>query len=159
MYMCMMSKPTINRQQQGQILAKIDGSAKRINDSSYIVNSQSSNGLCNIRLTELGRNCSCPVNLYRDVKCKHIYAVIFSSALRVQVKKEIIIQPVDSLSCRYRNSSNIMRKAIRRNRYCNIQRYLCKDCGRRFSFNIGFEKMRATPQIITSAMQLYFIGE
>jgi putative transposase len=35
-------------------------------------------------------------------------------------------------------------------------RYLCKDCGKRFSFNIGFEKMHATPQMITSAMQLYF---
>lgn len=36
---------------------------------------------------------------------------------------------------------------------------MCKDCGRRFSFNIGFERMHATPQMITSAMQLYFTGE
>jgi len=36
---------------------------------------------------------------------------------------------------------------------------MCKECGKRFSFNIGFERMRATPQMITSAMQLYFTGE
>lgn len=39
------------------------------------------------------------------------------------------------------------------------KRYLCKDCGKRFSFNIGFEKMHTSPQMITSAMQLYFTGE
>jgi transposase-like protein len=154
-----MSKPSINRQQQGQILAQINGSVKRINDKSYVVNSQSGNGSYVIHLIELGWNCSCPDHTFRGVKCKHIFAVEFSFALREQVKKEIIIQPIDSLSCRYCNSSKVVRKAIRYNKYGNIQRYLCKECGKRFSFNIGFEKMHATPQIITSAMQLYFTGE
>jgi transposase-like protein len=40
-----------------------------------------------------------------------------------------------------------------------MQRYLCKDYGKRFSFNISFEKMHTTPDAITSAMQLYFTGE
>jgi len=40
-----------------------------------------------------------------------------------------------------------------------LQRYLCKNCGKRFSFNLGFEGMKASPQVITSAMQLYFTGE
>jgi putative transposase len=97
--------------------------------------------------------------LYRGVKCKHIYAVEVSFELREQVKKEIIIQPITSLACSYCNSERIVKKAIRRNKYGSIQRYLCKDCGRRFSFNIGFEKMHVTPQMITSAMQLYFTGE
>jgi transposase-like protein len=48
---------------------------------------------------------------------------------------------------------------VRHNKHEDIQRYLCKSCGKRFSINIGFEKMRATPQVITSAMQLYFTGE
>jgi transposase-like protein len=50
-------------------------------------------------------------------------------------------------------------KAIRRNKENNIQRYLCTDCGRRFSFNIGFDRMHLSPQIITSALQLFFTGE
>jgi putative transposase len=40
-----------------------------------------------------------------------------------------------------------------------MQRYLCKDCHKRFSYNIGFEKMKHNPQGITTAMQLYFSGE
>ena len=52
-----------------------------------------------------------------------------------------------------------MKKAIRHNKNDDIQRYLCKECGKRFSFNIGFEKMHASPQMITSAIQLYFTGE
>jgi len=125
-----MSKPPINRQQQGQLIAQIKGSIERLDDRHYIVNSQSSNGFYHIQLNELGWVCSCPDHMYRGVKCKHIYAVEFSFALREQVKKEIIIQPVDSLSCRYCSSGNIVRKAIRRNKYGNIQRYLCKDCGK-----------------------------
>jgi putative transposase len=147
------------RQNKGQLIAQINGSVKRVSDTNYVVNSQSTNGSYFIHLTELGWICSCPDHMYRGVKCKHIHAVEFSFTIREQVKNEIVIQPVDSLSCRYCSSGNIVKKAIRRNKYGNIQRYLCKECGRRFSFNIGFEKMRATPKIITSAMQLYFTGE
>jgi transposase-like protein len=53
----------------------------------------------------------------------------------------------------------IVKDSIRHNRYGDIQRYLCKSCGKRFSFNLGFEGMKASPQVITSAMQLYFTGE
>lgn len=155
-----MSKPTVNRQQQGELIAQIKGAIKRIDDANYIVSSQSSNGSYNVHLTELGWNCSCPDHIYRGIKCKHIYAVEFSFELRKKVEEDVtIIRPVTSLACRYCNSEHTVRKAIRRNKYGGIQRYLCKDCGRRFSFNIGFEKMHATPQMITSAMQLYFTGE
>lgn len=37
--------------------------------------------------------------------------------------------------------------------------FRCKDCKKKFSINLGFEKIHASPQIITSAMQLYFTGE
>ena len=36
---------------------------------------------------------------------------------------------------------------------------MCLDCGKTFSINIGFERMKHNPQAITSAMQLYFSGE
>jgi transposase-like protein len=154
-----MSRQSVNRQRQGALIAQAKDSIKRIDEKNYVVNSQSGNGSYNIQVNELGFVCSCPDHVYRGVKCKHIHAVEFSFAIREQVKNEIIIAPINSLSCRYCNSDNIVKKAIRRNKYGKIQRYLCKDCGKRFSFNIGFEKMRASPQMITSAMQLYFTGE
>ena len=36
---------------------------------------------------------------------------------------------------------------------------ICEDCGKTFSVNIGFERMKHNPQAITTAMQLYFSGE
>jgi len=79
--------------------------------------------------------------------------------MREQVKQNLVIQPLDSLTCIFCGSDKIVKDALRHNKYGDIQRYLCKACGKRFSINIGFEKMSATPQIITSALQLYFTGE
>ncbi len=48
---------------------------------------------------------------------------------------------------------------MRKNKSGNLQRYYCKDCTKWFTLNMGFERMQATPQVITGAMQLYFTGE
>jgi putative transposase len=109
-------------------------------------------------MSGLGWVCSCPDHTYRGVKCKHIHAVEFSFALREQVKQEIVIALI-SLACLFCNSDNIVKKAVRHNKQNDIRRDLCKDCGKRFSFNIGFLRMHLTPQIVTSALQLYFTGE
>jgi len=150
---------TNDRESRGQVIASIERAVKRYSDYRYVVNSQSSKIKYKVILTKLGWTCSCPDHKFRGVKCKHIFAVEFSRAVRETVKEQVIIKPISQLSCRYCNSEHIVKKAIRRNKLYNIQRYLCKDCGKRFSFNIGFEKMRAPPDAITSAMQLYFTGE
>jgi transposase-like protein len=149
----------INREEQGQLIAQLKDAIKRIDDFTYVVKSQSNSGSYNIHSTELGWKCDCADHTNRGVKCKHIFTIEFSFALREQVKKDIVIQPITSVVCRYCNSDSIVKKAIRRNKYGNIQRYLCKECGKRFSFNIGFEKMKYNPHGITTAMQLYFSGE
>jgi len=48
---------------------------------------------------------------------------------------------------------------VRHNKFGDIQKFNCKDCGRYFTINIGFEKMKHNPQAVTTAMQLYFSGE
>ena len=154
-----MSTSIDDRQKRGQVIATAKRSINRYNESRYLVKSQSGNGKYKVILTKLGWTCSCPDHKFRGVKCKHIYAVEFSSAIRETVREEVIIRPISQLACRYCNSERIVKKAIRRNKQYDIQRYLCKDCGKRFSFNMGFEKMRAPPDAITSAMQLYFTGE
>jgi transposase-like protein len=53
----------------------------------------------------------------------------------------------------------IVRHGIRRTKFGEIQRYYCKPCGKWFVHNIGFERMKASPQAITESMQLYFSGE
>ena len=88
------------------MMASIKNAVKRINDVTYIVNSQSGSSSYTINLNKIGFICSCPDHQYRGVKCKHIHAVEFSSAIREQVKSDIIITPIDSLSCRYCNSKH-----------------------------------------------------
>jgi transposase-like protein len=149
----------INRQQLGREIAQKFRAVRRINESRYSVKSQSVKGKYDIYKTDIGWTCSCPDHKFRGVKCKHIFAVEFSYAIRETVREEVIIRPISQLACRYCNSERIVKKAIRRNKQYNIQRYLCKDCGKRFSFNMGFERMRAPPDAITSVMQLYFTGE
>ncbi|MDE1829708.1 MAG: DDE-type integrase/transposase/recombinase, partial [Thaumarchaeota archaeon] len=89
-------------------------------------------------------------------------AVEISKGIRLAVqtqRKQVTIQPVVISSCLYCESENIKKDGIRHNRNYDIQRYECKDCNKKFSINIGFEKMHASPHAITSAMQLYFSGE
>jgi len=103
--------------------------------------------------------CECPDNKYRNVKCKHIYALEFSQKLREEVKKNVIIKEVTISRCTFCQSPNIKKFGVRHNKAGDIQRFLCADCNKTFSVNIGFERMKHNPQAITSAMQLYFSGE
>lgn len=147
------------RELRGREIAETDSQIKRLDAHSYRVNSQSGNGVYGVLSTELGWMCECPDHIYRDVKCKHIWAVEFSLTLRNEVESQVIIQPLDVRACRFCGSSNIVKDGLRHNKHGDLQVFNCKDCGHYFTVNLGFEKMRATPQIITSAMQLYFTGE
>lgn len=155
-----------SREEKGMSLAHLGGFVRRVDDNSYVVRSQSGNGDYQVISGELGWLCSCPDFTYRvqklGEKCKHIWAVNFSLELRKTVAKTVTIRDIhDIVSCVKcgADKSQVVKDSIRKNKNCEIQRYKCKSCGKRFSYNIGFEGMRASPQMITTAMQLYFSGE
>jgi putative transposase len=108
----------VNRQQLGQVIAQTFRGVRRINQSRYFIKSQSGNGKYEVHKNELGWVCSCADHEYRGVRCKHIYAVEFSFAIRETVKQtqELVIQPISQLACRYCNSEHIVKKAIGRNK-------------------------------------------
>ena len=148
------------RELRGLEIAKKHGNhTKRVDEFNYEVLSQSGNGTYLVSRTEDDWVCSCPDHRFRGVKCKHAFAVEFSLALRRVIQSGVVIQPISSLICRFCGSDRIVKNAKKHTKYRDIQRYVCRQCGKRFSVNIGFEKMKASPQIITSAMQLYFTGE
>jgi len=147
------------RQQKGEAIAREFGYVHRIAENYYKVRSQSKLVEYDVKWGEFGWICNCPDATYRGSKCKHVWAVEISFAIRQEVKAnaEIVI-PTLTLSCKFCTSSQIVKDSLRRNKYGDIQRYRCKECGSRFSVNLGFERMKATPEAITSAMQLYFTG-
>jgi len=147
------------REQKGITIAHLSDQVKRVEGSFYLVKSQSGNGKYEVSLTEHGWACSCPDHVYRNVKCKHIWAVEISLKMKEQVKNRVVIEEVTVSKCIFCHSENVKKFGVRRNKSGGIQRFLCNSCGKTFSINIGFERMRHSPQAITSAMQLYFSGE
>jgi transposase-like protein len=156
----MAAQQTTTRQERGQAIATAEkNQITRIDSTTYKVLSQSGNGEYVVCLSENEWRCECPDHHFRGVKCKHIWAIEFSLKMREQVRKNIVIEEVAISNCVFCHSSNIEKFGIRKNKSGDIQRFLCVDCGKTFSVNIGFERMKHNPQAITSAMQLYFSGE
>ena len=136
-----------------------NGGVRRINSVRYEVKSQSSNGVYSVLLTDSGWECNCPDHMQRGVICKHAFAVRLSLSIRDEVQKTVTIEPVNITGCVFCHSVEVVKTGIRKNKEIAIQRFKCKSCGRTFSLNIGFEKMKHNPKAITTAMQLYFSGE
>lgn len=159
-YMATEQEPNA-RMMKGQAIAKVEANVKRIDKFEYRVKSQSGNGDYQvIQSTEFGWYCSCPdARFRRGQKYKHVFAVELSLELRRRIENAKRIVPLDYQSCLACGSDKIVRHGILHNKSGDLQRYSCKTCGKRFTLNLGFEKMHATPKAITSAMQLYFTGE
>lgn len=155
----MIAQQITTREERGQTIAQAQNQINRIDEAFYTVHSQSGNGEYAVTKVDNEWICECPDNKYRHVKCKHIYAIEFSSKLKAEVKIRTIV-PIENLTeCIYCGSHRIVKDGVRKNKAGNIQVFNCKDCHRDFTFNIGFERMKHNPQAITSAMQLYFSGE
>lgn len=147
------------REERGRAIAEKNGHILRINDHSYKVRSQSSEVIYDVISTDIGWKCTCPDHQTRGVKCKHIWACEISFGIRKEVEK-VRIEPVVSVSsCIYCHSTNVIKYGKRHNKYGDVQLFHCNDCERHYTLNLGFEKMKASPQAITMAMQLYFSGE
>jgi transposase-like protein len=133
-----------------------------IDDSTFRVWSQSGQGSYIVVRKGLNWVCECADFEFNHVVCKHIYAVEkYWQGLRRAIphgveRFEELCEP--ELVCKYCGSQNLIKRGIRKNKFGNVQRFSCKDCGKRFVINVGFEKMKATPQVVTVALDLYFKG-
>ena len=99
------------------------------------------------------------LSLHGPIRCKHIIAVEVSLKLREHVQARVIEPITDIHACLFCKSESIIKWGLRHNSYGDIQKFSCKSCGKFFTVNLGFEKMKHNPQAITTAMQLYFSGE
>jgi putative transposase len=160
------STATELRQNRGKAISLVENAITRLHEFEYYVRSQSKEKKeYRVFNDTKGWTCTCPDFNYRRWTCKHIYAVQFSQGLRKEVKQYAeatqprTLSPIQISQCQFCGSQSIKKFGIRKNKSGDIQRYVCDDCKRTFSVNIGFERMKHNPQAITTAMQLYFSGE
>jgi putative transposase len=168
----MQTQALLMRQAKGHQIASMKGAVTRIDENTYHVRSQSGNGIYTVTWTNNGWKCTCPDFFYRGTlanaeksdispsfRCKHVVASFLSSSLRREVEAQTI-EPILSLACPDCGSKgNIVKHGKRRTGFGEIQRYYCKPCQKWFVYNLGFKRMKASPQAITESMQLYFTGE
>ena len=104
-----------------------------------------------------------PLHDFRDIKGEEIARqegwVRRLNEFQYKVHSQRLNSEYEVSYCPSCNSEEIVKHGVRHNDSGDIQRWSCKVCGKWFTLNLGFEKMKATPQAITSAMQLYFTGE
>jgi transposase-like protein len=153
-----MVKPNL-RELRGKEIYNSLGQIKKLFEGIYLVKSQSGHGNYTVTETPHGWVCQCPDSRFREVECKHIWAVRFLLKIKKKIRENRTIEPLSNQNCVFCGSDKIVKDALRHNKFGDIQRWLCRSCRKRFSFNVGFEGMKASPQVITSAIQLYFTGE
>jgi transposase-like protein/predicted RNA-binding Zn-ribbon protein involved in translation (DUF1610 family) len=125
-----------------------------INGHSFTVKSQSKQGLL-YQIQKHGKGYTCSCEHYQHTQtCIHIIAIKLRSELLqspTNITKEKII-------CEQCGSDDIVKNGKRNNKSGIINRYLCKNCGFRFTNNQGFQKKRADPEKIALALDLYYRG-
>ncbi len=153
-----MASPVFDyRMMRGQAIAQVESNVRRVSQYEYRVRSQSGDWEYTVIQTEAGWNCSCPDFQFRGVKCKHAFAVELSLQIRRRIENARRVVPLDYQSCLV-CGSDVSKDGLLHNKGGDIQRFECKVCGHKFSKNHGFERMRASPEAVTLAMQIYFGG-
>ena len=146
----------LSREERGRLIAEKPNQILVLSERFFKVASQSRDMMYDV--TKKGKRgwlCTCPDFQYRNVVCKHIWAIQIKLTVRQQAAPTII-EPVRFDACIFCRSENLIKWGIRHNKYGAIQRFACKACGKSFTVNLGFEHMKHNPQGVTAAMQLYF---
>jgi len=105
--------------------------------------------------------CDCPDFQKRHVRCKHIQAVEIWLNLRnkvnddtLELEDELIKQEIYCDKC---HSFNVVKNGNRKTEQGTRQRYKCKDCRNRFTWEL-IKQRKVSAKMITLAMDLYFKG-
>jgi len=155
----MVEKQTNMREMRALTIVGLN-QVKRIDRSTYKVKSQSSGFWYDvIHQYNKGWICSCPDYLFRKVECKHILSVYLSKELRHKIIANSDVDEIETsleFTCKC-GSKNFRKDGVRKNKACEIQRYKCIECGKRFCNNIGL-RSKVSAKAITASLDLYFRG-
>jgi len=165
-----MQQLTNPRELRGLAILSQPETVNQISKNEFNVKSQSGNGSYQVtrKFVSHGKGnryswtCTCPDHTTRNVMCKHIFAVQFSLKLKTDIEQEATLKELEraevKIACPYCKSANVISRGKRKNQRGEVQVYGCKDCKRRFTRELGFNRMKHTPEAITLALDLYFKG-
>lgn len=149
------------RMVRGFAIVAQHGQIRQVEAHTFKVKSQNGNGQYVITNGK-SWDCTCPDHTYRQVMCKHIFAVKFWITLKEKIEDSDVFhlhrELTEASTCRFCGSINIIRWGYRKTETVKKPRFKCKDCEKTFVMDEGFAKMRFDPKIITLALDLYFKG-
>lgn len=158
----MARKKPDNRQLKAILLQK---NVYKLDDDTYVVRSQRGKSNYIVSRQGLEWSCQCPDHQIRGVVCKHIHAVVLTQTLKVRqiIEEAYKVEEVEEwtapeISCPKCGSVELIKRGKRKTKNGLVQRFGCKVCEHRFVVNPGFERMKATPQIVTVSLDLFFKG-
>jgi putative transposase len=126
-----------------------------VGPKTYRVRSQSRPEEAHTVSESSGRwSCGCDFFRATSMTCIHIVAVRY----KVGFEEAAPIPAESKVRCDGCGSEQVTLRGVRHNKSGDLQRYLCKSCGRRFVGREGFAKRRADPTNIARALDLYFRG-
>ena len=71
----------------------------------------------------------------------------------------IIVPEVDTHQCIHCGLFDTISHGTRRNKNYDVERRLCKSCGKTYSTNIGFERLSHGPDTVVNVLNMYHNGE
>jgi len=144
------------REMRGLAILAIGGQIKKVNDETFIVNSQSTPRIQRrVKWDGKGWKCDCPDYRKRKKPCKHIYAVNFLLSL-----PKILISNSEAFyrTCPYCGSADTQPKGYRYNKSGAVKMWRCKKCKRKFKDPLLNEHAGARAGLMVIALDLYFKG-
>ena len=135
-----------------------------INKNYYVVESRSKKDIVyDIGITKHGMTCTCKDHEFKKSRCAHICAVEFLIGFGADFEPKSMPETatnMPSVTCPGLHDMNhIVRSGVRRNRHYSVQMFYCKKCRKKFSENLGFERIKASPTMATLALNMFFNGE
>lgn len=150
------------KQRAKQILEKSE--PQIIDENTFLVQSQNSERKYKVTFNDTF-TCEC-----KDFKergqghgryCKHIQTILLYNKLKQVINQQeevfVLNQEQNKQTCPHCDSTNLIKKGIRKNKLKQVQRFGCKDCNHRFTLE-PIKHIKVNYKFVTLAMDCYYKG-
>lgn len=151
------------RKQRAKEILQI-GNPEVLDENTFLVPSQNSNKKYKVTYYDTF-SCDC-LDFQERCKghgrfCKHIQAIILFNKLKQAINQQeeffVLNSNENKTLCPHCQSSNLIKRGIRKTKLKEVQRYGCQDCKKRFTIE-PIKHIKVNYKFVTLAMDCYFKG-